>query len=174
MYHPDEQNNSLFADMNKIKQWERDGELSVEFQEKYNGKFVLFAFLHINENTYIFGGSKNCHELHRFDKQIDACSRGCLTCEILNFVKNDFEVNHREIMYESVYFGEYVDGKLVPIADGKQLLLVLELKMQTQPWVEHAAERPAVRVIINAFGMEEADRSARAAEFPRASDEALV
>jgi hypothetical protein len=63
-----EKSSSLFPEY-RIKEWENEGVLEVEYQEKYNGKLVVFVPFKLNDQEYLFGGSKNVHvviNLHQY------------------------------------------------------------------------------------------------------------
>lgn len=109
-------------DQGEIKQWEADGELLVQFQDKANGKFAIFALLLIDESWYIFGGSKNVHAMYMLGKigsfvNIDGDD---LHHDILNCIVGDLRKLSPEeiaIMDRKTFVGEYCDGKHMVYTD---------------------------------------------------------
>jgi len=90
----------------EIKKWEKEELLQVIFEHKANGKMVVFKIFDYNEKTYIFGGSKNVHDLHIFNEPIIGDQ---LADKILQKVQLDCHQNY--IKKNKTIIAEYVDGR---------------------------------------------------------------
>ncbi len=119
---------SLFPE-EKVKQWESNKVLEVEYQPKYNGKFVIFTLFEMHNKTYIFGGSKNVHiirdlydesksdELH--EKMLNRVCRDILNHhnESEKIAKKNSDLEEVRQMFDTfcnsrqTFCGEYIDYK---------------------------------------------------------------
>lgn len=104
-------------DINKVKQWQDASKLTVRFQPKYNGKFVIFTLFRLNNQLIIFGGSKNVHvpiAIGNYPLAETSNDDGQLHYRILNHVMRDLRkltAEQLELMLDRTFTGEYVDGE---------------------------------------------------------------
>lgn len=94
-----------------IKKWENYNELKVSFQEKANGKMIIFKFFEYDNSCFIFGGSKNVHKLYKIGKNLPINDEYDLAFTILQKVADDFNETDRHNILNKTIIGEYVDGK---------------------------------------------------------------
>ena len=104
-----------------IKKWEVSQELSVVFEEKANGKFMLFTLFELDGDLWIFGGSKNLHVPIRLNLSDSAGNEGLLINNpellhnqiLLSIIKvlKEHPIDLVRTLIGKTIIGEYVDGK---------------------------------------------------------------
>jgi hypothetical protein len=97
-------------DYNIIKRWEEDKELEVSFQEKANGKMVIFKIFVHDDQTFILGGSKNVHHLWNLDNvYFDEDAQSKLSFDMIYLVCQNLPADV-ETIFNKTIIAEYVDG----------------------------------------------------------------
>jgi len=82
--------------------------LSVDFQEKANGKMTLFTLFKYKDIDYLFGGSKNVHVIVPFQEEVSGQE---LHFRMLAQIQKDLRKIELTPFYTKTVVGEYADGQ---------------------------------------------------------------
>jgi len=119
-------NISIFQkNMQEIKEWSKNNELEVSFNEKANGKLTIFKLFNYKDNLYILGGSKNVHVIQKFPEESVLCD--VLHYKMLSIIQNDLNKLSKDnlnLLLNKTVIGEYVDNKHIVYEPTKEPYIV--------------------------------------------------
>ena len=118
-----EESRVVVTDCAVAKQWEDDGQLSVTWLEKANGKFLTFVLFEYNGTRYLFGGSKTQHvvcDLFRANGKFIPTHGKQLHYVIIDEILSNLSLlpdEQIDSLMNKTVIGEYVDGNHLVYVD---------------------------------------------------------
>lgn len=113
---------SPIFDSKTVDEWSQQGVLEVNFTEKANGKFAIFTLFKMEDQVWMFGGSKNRHVPVPFNQPITGKDLHDVILRAIQAELNKLPASEVSSLIGKTVVGEYVDGKHIVHTDRPYLV----------------------------------------------------